>query len=125
MDSAPIATQTSKTRILTRIERFAPGKTFTAKDFLDIASRGMVDMTLTSHRAERNDSPHSPRSIRRPQEERSSGGRTESGHRRGSANARAPLSMEDRAGGRLGGESAGDLHAGPRQDRLPLGWTGH
>src|ERR1039458_9205417 len=48
MASAAIATQTSKTRILTRIERFAPGKTFTAKDFLDIASRGMVDMTLAS-----------------------------------------------------------------------------
>src|ERR1022692_4939467 len=48
MASAAIATQTSKTRILTRIERFAPGKTFMAKDFLDIASRGMVDMTLAS-----------------------------------------------------------------------------
>src|ERR1022692_3590150 len=121
MASAAIATQTSKTRILTRIERFAPGKTFTAKDFLDIASRGIVDMTLAS--IARNGTI---RRIRRgPQEERSSGGRTESGHRRGSANAGAPLSMEDRAGGRLGGESAGDLHAGPRQDRLPLGWTGH
>jgi hypothetical protein len=46
MPSAAIAKQTAKKQIVTRIERFAPRKTFTAKDFLDIASRGMVDVTL-------------------------------------------------------------------------------
>jgi len=46
MASGAIATQTSQQKILTRIARFASGKTFTAKDFLDIASRGMVDVTL-------------------------------------------------------------------------------
>jgi hypothetical protein len=48
MASPAIATQTARTRILARIERFGPGKTFTAKDFLDIASRGMADVTLAS-----------------------------------------------------------------------------
>jgi len=48
MASPAIAPQTAKIRILKRIERFAVGKTFTAKDFLDIASRGMVDVTLAS-----------------------------------------------------------------------------
>jgi uncharacterized protein DUF6088 len=43
-----LAAQTSKRRILTRIGRFGPGKTFAAKDFLDIASRSMVDVTLAS-----------------------------------------------------------------------------
>lgn len=46
MASGAIATQTSQQRILARIARFAPGKTFTAKDFLDLAHRGMVDVTL-------------------------------------------------------------------------------
>src|SRR5580658_394307 len=46
MASTAIAKQTTKKQIVTRIERFAPGKTFTAKDFLDIASRGMADVTL-------------------------------------------------------------------------------
>jgi hypothetical protein len=43
-----MAAQTAKQQILTRIARFVPGKTFTAKDFLDIASRGMVDVTLSA-----------------------------------------------------------------------------
>jgi len=48
MASPAIAAQPAKIRILARIERFRPGKTFAAKDFLDIASRGMVDVTLAS-----------------------------------------------------------------------------
>jgi hypothetical protein len=36
-----------KTKILQRIERLGPGKAFMAKDFLDVASRGTVDMTLS------------------------------------------------------------------------------
>ena len=48
MASAALSPQTSKQKILTRIARFTLGKTFTAKDFLDIASRGMVDMTLAA-----------------------------------------------------------------------------
>ena len=39
--------QTMKDKILTRIERLGPGKAFSAKDFLDIASRGTIDMTLS------------------------------------------------------------------------------
>ena len=35
-------------RILARISRLGPGKAFTAKDFLDIASRGTIDMALAS-----------------------------------------------------------------------------
>jgi hypothetical protein len=34
--------------ILTRIERLGPGKAFSAKDFLDIATRGSIDMALGS-----------------------------------------------------------------------------
>ena len=39
--------ETMKDQILTRIEGLGPGAVFTAKDFLDIASRGMVDVTLS------------------------------------------------------------------------------
>jgi hypothetical protein len=46
MASPAIGAQTSKIKIVTRIKRLDPGKTFAAKDFLDIASRGMVDVTL-------------------------------------------------------------------------------
>jgi hypothetical protein len=35
-------------QIVARIDRFGPGKAFSAKDFLDIATRGMIDMALTS-----------------------------------------------------------------------------
>jgi hypothetical protein len=41
-------THTMKDQIVARIERLAPGKAFMAKDFLDIASRGSVDMALGS-----------------------------------------------------------------------------
>jgi hypothetical protein len=37
-----------KNRILDRIRRFEPGRAFMAKDFLDIASRGTVDMTFSA-----------------------------------------------------------------------------
>lgn len=40
--------QTMKQRILERIRRFEPGRAFMAKDFLDIASRGTIDMALSS-----------------------------------------------------------------------------
>lgn len=40
--------QTMKNRILDRIRRFEPGRAFMAKDFLDIASRGTVDMTFSA-----------------------------------------------------------------------------
>jgi Family of unknown function (DUF6088) len=40
--------QTMKNRILGRIRRFQAGRMFTAKDFLDIASRGTVDVTLSA-----------------------------------------------------------------------------
>jgi hypothetical protein len=33
-------------QIVTRIERLGPGKAFSAKDFLDLASRTMIDVTL-------------------------------------------------------------------------------
>jgi len=40
--------QTMKEKIEARIERLGAGSPFTAKDFLDIASRGSVDMALTA-----------------------------------------------------------------------------
>src|SRR6266404_8234132 len=40
--------QTMKQKILGRIRRFELGRAFMAKDFLDIASRGTVDVTLST-----------------------------------------------------------------------------
>ena len=37
-----------KESVLARIRRLGPGKSFMAKDFLDIATRGSVDMVLSS-----------------------------------------------------------------------------
>jgi hypothetical protein len=38
--------QTKEYQIVTRIDRLGPGKAFSAKDFLDLASRTMIDVTL-------------------------------------------------------------------------------
>jgi hypothetical protein len=38
--------QTMRDQILARIRRFGKGKAFSAKDFLDIASRGTIDMAI-------------------------------------------------------------------------------
>jgi len=40
--------QTKRDHILAKIERLGQGKAFSAKDFLDIASRTMIDVTLAS-----------------------------------------------------------------------------
>jgi len=40
--------QTMQHQILARIERLEPGKVFSAKDFLDMATRGSIDMWLAS-----------------------------------------------------------------------------
>ena len=40
--------QTMRDQIVARIERLGAGKAFSAKDFLDIASRGTIDMALAS-----------------------------------------------------------------------------
>lgn len=40
--------QTMKKQVLERIRRFEPSRAFMAKDFLDIASRGTIDMALSS-----------------------------------------------------------------------------
>jgi predicted transcriptional regulator of viral defense system len=40
--------QTMRDQIVARIERLGAGKAFSAKDFMDIGSRGTVDMALTS-----------------------------------------------------------------------------
>lgn len=40
--------QTKQDQIVARIEKLGPGKAFSAKDFLDIASRTMIDVTLAS-----------------------------------------------------------------------------
>jgi hypothetical protein len=40
--------QTMRDQIVARISRFGDGKPFSAKDFLDIASRGTIDMTLSA-----------------------------------------------------------------------------
>src|SRR5258708_34631843 len=39
---------TMKKKILDRMRRFEPGRAFMAKDFLDIASRGTIDVTLSA-----------------------------------------------------------------------------
>jgi len=39
--------QTMRDQIVARINRLGDGKAFSAKDFLDIASRGTIDMTLS------------------------------------------------------------------------------
>ena len=47
--------QTMRDQIVARIERLGEGRAFSAKDFLDIASRGTIDMARTSLRQpERN-----------------------------------------------------------------------
>lgn len=43
---------TAKDKITARIRRWGPGAAFTPKDFLDLASRGSVDMTLAALLAE-------------------------------------------------------------------------
>ena len=40
--------QTMRDQIVGRIERLGEGKAFSAKDFLDVASRGTIDMALAS-----------------------------------------------------------------------------
>ncbi len=40
--------QTMRDQIVARVERLGKGKAFSAKDFLDIASRGTTDMTLAA-----------------------------------------------------------------------------
>src|SRR5271157_5588802 len=40
--------QTKHNQIVAKIERLGQGKAFSAKDFLDIASRTMIDVTLAS-----------------------------------------------------------------------------
>ena len=40
--------QTKHNQIVARIEQLGLGKAFSAKDFLDIASRTMIDVTLAS-----------------------------------------------------------------------------
>jgi hypothetical protein len=40
--------QTMRDQIVARISRFGDGKPFSAKDFLDIANRGTIDMTLSA-----------------------------------------------------------------------------
>jgi hypothetical protein len=40
--------QTMRDHVVARIERLGAGKAFSAKDFLDIASRGTIDMALSS-----------------------------------------------------------------------------
>ena len=41
-------TQNSQRRIADRIRRFSPGHAFIAKDFLDIAARGSIDVALSA-----------------------------------------------------------------------------
>jgi hypothetical protein len=40
--------QTMRNKVLERIQRFEPGHAFMAKDFLDIASRGSIDVAFSS-----------------------------------------------------------------------------
>ena len=66
--------ESMRDQIVARIERLGEGKAFSAKDFLDIASRTTIDVTLaTSPRAERFADP--PRSLRHAQVNPALGGR--------------------------------------------------
>jgi len=48
MKNGAKARQGYQKQMMARIRRYKPGRAFTAKDFLDIASRGMVDVTLAA-----------------------------------------------------------------------------
>jgi len=43
--------QTKQCQIVARIGRLGEGKAFSAKDFLDLASRTMIDVTLAALRS--------------------------------------------------------------------------
>jgi hypothetical protein len=51
-------------QIIGRIRNLGEGRVFSAKDFLDIASRGTIDMTFASLSAGGDDSPHPARTLR-------------------------------------------------------------
>jgi hypothetical protein len=48
MNGAVLLMQTMRDQIVARIDQLGEGKAFSAKDFLDIASRGTIDMALSS-----------------------------------------------------------------------------
>ena len=55
--------QTMRDQIVARIERLGEGKAFSAKDFLDIASRTTIDMALAQPDSERDNSPYPARTL--------------------------------------------------------------
>ena len=50
--------QTMRDQIVARIERLGEGKAFSAKDFLDIASRTTIDVALAEPDPQRDNPPY-------------------------------------------------------------------
>jgi len=101
--------QTKHNKIVARIEQLGLGKAFSAKDFLDIASRTMIDVTLASLAQSGK-----IRRIKRglydmPRMNAALGGGIEPGHRRGGAGDSSKATMEDRPGRCMGCEPLGPL----------------
>ena len=55
--------ETMRDQIVARIERLGEGKAFSAKDFLDIASRTTIDVTLAELAPQGHGTPYPPRSL--------------------------------------------------------------
>jgi hypothetical protein len=55
--------QTMRDQIVARIERLGEGKAFSAKDFLDIASRGTIDMALSGLTRRWDNPPYPARAL--------------------------------------------------------------
>ena len=72
--------QTMRDQIVARIERLGEGKAFSAKDFLDIASRGTIDMALGEPNSQRNNPPYSARALRHAEGQSDAGREVEPGH---------------------------------------------
>lgn len=101
---------------LARIEQFGPGKAFSAKDFLDIASRTMIDVTLASLAQSGK-----IRRVRRglydmPKINPALGGELSPDIDEA---ALAIATLEDRAGRRVDCKSAWSLHPGAIENHVP------
>jgi len=108
--------QTMRDQIVARIERLGEGKAFSAKDFLDIASRTTIDVTLASLTLSGK-----IRRIRRglydmPKVNPALGGKLSR------ARHSKATKMEDRTGRGMGGKSPRPVHASAVENHLPDRW---
>ena len=72
--------QTMRDQIVARIERLGEGKAFSAKDFLDIASRGTIDMALSESDSPRDNPACPARALRHAQGQSGARRKVEPGH---------------------------------------------